>query len=77
MKSQRTPLQDLEKRERDMAAMREDFKKDQLKRFLEGPDPRTLPVNSIGTCPFCEYHGAGPGHDCRVWDAHHKKGKKS
>lgn len=25
---------------------------------------RDLPVNSIGTCTLCGYHGPGPGHEC-------------
>lgn len=27
--------------------------------------PQNMPVNSIGTCARCGYHGPGPGHDCK------------
>jgi hypothetical protein len=37
--------------------------------FLEGPDPRALPVHSMGKCSWCGRDGAGPGHDCIVWRA--------
>jgi hypothetical protein len=46
---------------------------DALTQFLAGPNPNTLPVNSVGTCTFCKQHGPGPGHECPVWNEHHPK----
>lgn len=47
----------------------EQKKKLALLDFLEGPDPSTLPVHSMGACDWCGKNGGGPGHDCIVWRA--------
>lgn len=52
------------------ASLTEDQKKKlALLDFLEGPNPSTLPVHSMGACSWCGKDGGGPGHDCIVWRA--------
>ncbi len=68
----KTPWARQEEQEQELEQMKQAFKDGMLKDFLNGPDPRTMSVNSVGTCPFCKHHGAGPGHACRVWDEHNK-----
>jgi hypothetical protein len=42
---------------------------DPLRNSLSPTSPETqpddLPVDSMGTCEICGYHGPGPAHDCR------------
>jgi hypothetical protein len=54
------PARDLTEAQKDKLALLD---------FLEGPDPSTLPVHSMGGCTWCGKDGAGPGHDCIVWRA--------